>query len=69
MKHATRQPTLKIGDRKLRWSWRYMTWQIMDRHTGEWRNTNPEMAKCYAAAGAPIDVMATEYDPHQTVLF
>lgn len=58
-------PGLALYHRKLRFSHRYNTWQLMDRVTGAWRNTTPEMARCYAAAGFGVDILSTEIGEHQ----
>lgn len=55
-----RAPSISIRNRKLRWSWRYNTWQITDRVTGQWRNINVYMARAYTSLGAEVDVEATE---------
>lgn len=58
---ADRKPTYRVNSvtlkdgRYLRWSWRYNSWQVKDRH-GLWRAVRPEIARCYAAAGMMIGV-------------
>lgn len=58
-------PGLALQDRKLRFSHRFNTWQFTDRVTGAWRNTTPEMARCYVAAGFGVDIVSTEIGDHQ----
>lgn len=66
MMHKTRRaPALSVGDRKLRFSHRYKTWQVQDRVTRDWRNVNPEMARCYAIMGMGVDIESTEVSAAQ----
>lgn len=46
---------MDIKHRKLRWSWRYNTWQVnVSGNLNDWRNIRAPLARCYAAAGLEI---------------
>jgi len=47
--------TLPPSKRRVRYSQRYHTYQIIDKVTGQWRNINPEMYHCYVAAGIKVE--------------
>ena len=55
---ARRGPTPLVVDvkqRKLRWSWRYQTWQVnVNGRPDDWRNIRAPLARCYAAAGLEV---------------
>ena len=54
MKHRplrSHDKDVPVAERRLRWSIRYCTYQIIDRVTGQWRNLNEHMYARYVAAG------------------